>query len=185
MLRRDVTGLDRLEFGFREPVQEVSVESLSPDPERPGGFVSLLATRKVLVRGVLPLAGNPDRIPDRADAAVGQDRGISARFEAPWGTPYLLVLQREQNGAFAQQSRLEDGKHRSQSFAATASHGHYLGGLKAAPAGDPKYIRIRPALRADGSMLGPEGLAELQKSIRYESDGYAMDILANELPRPK
>jgi hypothetical protein len=78
--RQDVSGQAGHELTFRARVQECTVEGLKPMPYRGDAWASQAQHASILVRGFLPLAGNPLAEPGHQDG-----QGLSARFQEPFG----------------------------------------------------------------------------------------------------
>lgn len=77
MVRQDVTGRENLTLTFTEAVAELTLETLTPVPDRKDAWYSQVDRGRILVRGLLPLAGDP--VPDEAPE-VRDGPGVRARF---------------------------------------------------------------------------------------------------------
>jgi hypothetical protein len=105
------------------------------------------------------------------------------RFLLSNGTPYLLVFQRNPDGGFVQQFRLEDSRHHFQDFLATTRQGRLVNPEQGFLPNSP-YVRVRPIRHADGAVLDPAEQAVLQRTIHHTFDTCYLEITGNAFPAP-
>jgi hypothetical protein len=85
IVRMDVTGRTAIDLTFTDAVSGCTLEILVPNRKSAESWTSVTRQGRVLVRGLLPLAGNPVAEAGSADPAIRDGQGVSARFGAPAG----------------------------------------------------------------------------------------------------
>jgi len=160
------------ELALSEDVESCTLETLYAPAEAADAWASVTRQQKILVRGLLPLAGNPVADPD----PWGQDgAGVSARFGEPLGLDlvmgdddqYLLVVADPQQHVLRS---VEDSNRVTTPWGRPGVPGHRDGVLDQALFNGPTYLSCRKTRVAEG---GP-GLETTAGFVVSDSGNHAI-----------